>query len=170
MLRFFATILTTLIYTNHSFMTKNIQPPGFKRGEMGLIYKDDIVGIGKRPSHGDELEVHYRGWYYSPNSTEGIKFDDSRDRDPKKGLIFDYGISPIIQGWNLGIKTMNQGGVRSIIIPPYLGYGNKTVHATGRPSIPGNSELVFELELLAVKNNPLKKLQNRLSNFLFPRV
>ena len=88
----------------------------------------------------------------------------------KKGLIFDYGISPIIQGWNLGIKTMNQGGVRSIIIPPYLGYGNKTVHATGRPSIPGNSELVFELELLAVKNNPLKKLQNRLSNFLFPRV
>ena len=92
-------------------------------------------------------------WYYSPNSTEGIKFDDSRDRDPKKGLIFDYGISPIIQGWNLGIKTMNQGGVRSIIIPPYLGYGNKTVHATGRPSIPGNSELVFELELLAVKNN-----------------
>ena len=114
-----------------------------------LKIKDDIVGIGKRPSHGDELEVHYRGWYYSPNSTEGIKFDDSRDRDPKKGLIFDYGISPIIQGWNLGIKTMNQGGVRSIIIPPYLGYGNKTVHATGRPSIPGNSELVFELELLA---------------------
>ena len=38
--------------------------------------------------------MHYAGWYYAPGSTEGVKFDDSRDRDANKGLMFELGIAP----------------------------------------------------------------------------
>ena len=96
----------------------------FEKGPEGLLYKDDVVGTGPTPTVGDELEVHYAGWYYAPGSTEGVKFDDSRDRDANKGLMFELGIAPIIKGWSLGLETMKQGGKRSLIIPPALGYGD----------------------------------------------
>ena len=87
----------------------------FEKGPEGLLYKDEVVGTGPSPTVGDELEVHYAGWYYAPGSTEGVKFDDSRDRDANKGLMFELGIAPIIKGWSLGLETMKQGGKLSLI-------------------------------------------------------
>ena len=141
----------------------------FEKGPEGLLYKDDVVGTGPSPTVGDELEVHYAGWYYAPGSTEGVKFDDSRDRDATKGLMFELGIAPIIKGWSLGLETMKQGGKRSLIIPPTLGYGDVEVSSAGRPSIPPNSELRFELELVTVNNDIIRKMRRSLNDFLRPQ-
>jgi peptidylprolyl isomerase len=143
-------------------------PNNFIMGEKGLLYHDTVIGTGDSPSHGDELEVHYKGWYYSPNATMGIKFDDSKSRDKNKGLLFEYGKSPIIEGWKIGLKTMKAGGKRIIILPPSLGYGNKAVHSIGRPSIPSNSELRFEIELVVVNNNIIRKLRRNIYDFIRP--
>ena len=141
----------------------------FEKGPEGLLYKDDVVGTGPSPTVGDELEVHYAGWYYAPGSTEGVKFDDSRDRDATKGLMFELGIAPIIKGWSLGLETMKEGGKRSMIVPPALGYGDKEVRAAGRPPIPANSELRFEMELVKVNNDMIRKMRRGINEFLRPK-
>ena len=64
-------------------------PSDYEIGPEGLRFKDEVVGTGPSPTGGDELEVHYAGWYYAPGSTEGVKFDDSRDRDEARGLMFE---------------------------------------------------------------------------------
>ena len=145
-----------------------IDTGGFAAGDGGIMFKDEIVGEGKSVSKGDELEVHYKGWFYAPGSDSGIKFDDSRQRDNKHGLLFEYDISPVINGWKFGLKTMKEGGKRTILIPPSLGYGDKAAHSNGRPSIPANSELRFEIELITVNNDPIRKFRRTLYNFLFP--
>ena len=138
------------------------------KGEKGMLFRDSIIGTGISPSNGDEIEVHYKGWYYSPNSTFGVKFDDSRSRNIDRGLLFEYGTTPIILGWKLGLKTMKQGGKRTIILPPSLGYGNKTAHSDNRLSIPANSELLFEIELIHVNNNIFRKLRRKIHDLIRP--
>merc|ERR1712078_606618 len=61
------------------------------------------------------------------------------------------------------------GGKRSLIIPPTLGYGDVEVSSAGRPSIPPNSELRFELELVTVNNDIIRKMRRSLNDFLRPQ-
>jgi peptidylprolyl isomerase len=61
-------------------------------------------------------------------------------------MEFQYGVTSMIRGWDEGISSMKVGGKRKLIVPPALGYG-----AAGRPpSIPPNSTLIFEIELLGI--------------------
>jgi FKBP-type peptidyl-prolyl cis-trans isomerase len=59
-------------------------------------------------------------------------------------FAFRLGTNSTIPGYEQGVIGMRVGGTRRIIVPPSLGYGS-----TGNGTIPGNSWLVFELELLA---------------------
>ena len=151
-----------------SLHASKIDELDLSEGPEGLMYLDRLIGTGPSPSKFDELEVHYKGWYYDPVSDESIKFDDSRKRDKKKGLLFEYGTSPIIKGWIYGLQTMKQGGKRTIIVPPILGYGDEEVHSKGRPSIPKNSELRFDIELINVNNNIIRKIRRFLYQLLRP--
>jgi peptidylprolyl isomerase len=106
----------------------------------GLRYTDITVGTGATPQRGQTVTVHYTG-----TLENGKKFDSSVDRGTP--AEFRIGVGAVIKGWDEGLMTMKVGGKRHFIIPANLGYG-----AAGRPpDIPGNSTLIFDVELLGVK-------------------
>ena len=104
----------------------------------GLHYRDMEVGTGEEAAPGQDVTVHYTGWFL-----DGEKFDSSVDRGEPFG--FSLGAGNVIAGWDEGVAGMKVGGSRRLVIPPELAYG-----AAGRPGIPPNSTLVFDVELLGV--------------------
>ena len=106
----------------------------------GLKYSDLVIGTGATPQKGQTVTVHYTG-----TLENGKKFDSSVDRG--KPADFKIGVGAVIKGWDEGLMTMKVGGKRHFVIPSKLGYGPQ-----GRPpDIPGNSTLIFDVELLGVK-------------------
>lgn len=98
-------------------------------------------GDGKTfPSPGDELTMHYTGTLAS----NGKQFDSSRDRD--EPFQFQIGVGQVIPGWDKGVMKMSLGERATLRIPSAMGYGARGAGA----DIPPNSDLVFDVELLAI--------------------
>lgn len=110
---------------------------------LGLKMIDVKVGTGAQPKKGQTVMVDYTGWLYE-NGQKGAKFDSSVDRGYP--FMFQLGKGEVIQGWDEGVASMKVGGKRTLIIPPILGYGNR-----GNGSIPPNATLMFDVELLEIK-------------------
>jgi len=108
----------------------------------GLKIIDSKEGQGEAAKTGDTVQVHYTGWLYE-NGKRGTKFDSSVDR----GQPFEMtiGRTSVIKGWTEGLVGMKTGGKRELIIPSDLAYG-----PGGRPPIPPNATLDFELEMLKI--------------------
>lgn len=90
------------------------------------------------PTPGKEVVVHYVG-----TLLDGTKFDSSRDRG--QPLRFPIGVGRVIKGWDAGVLKLSKGETARITIQPEWAYGGRAVG-----TIPPNSVLVFEVELLAV--------------------
>ena len=105
-----------------------------------LIVEDLIIGSGKEAKPDSEIKVDYTGWL-----EDGTEFDSSL-KEGRTPLSITLGIGQVIQGWDQGVPGMKVGGKRKLTIPPHLGYGNRSVG-----SIPPNSTLIFEVNLLEVK-------------------
>lgn len=118
--------------------TKN-EFPDYKTTSSGLQYKDIEVGTGTMPEKGQICVVHYHG-----TLLDGTVFDSSKERG--QPFEFPIGVGRVIKGWDEGVMTMRIGGKRKLVVPPDLGYGSRTMG-----SIPPNSTLVFEVELLNIK-------------------
>ena len=116
----------------------NVDLDRMTRTSSGLYYEDISVGTGTQATVGTEVDVLYSGWL--PNGT----LFDSRTT-PASPFSFTLGLGQVIAGWDEGVSGMRVDGVRLLVIPPQLGYGY-----SGRGTIPGNSVLVFRLQLLAV--------------------
>ena len=119
-------------------MPKPTEPP--VELPSGLKYWNIKVGTGLRAIHGSRCAVHYTGWLKN-----GRKFDSSYDAG--KPYAFKIGKHQVIQGWEEGVRGMRVGGKRILQVPSELGYGSQNM---GEGTIPPNSILVFEIELLAV--------------------
>ena len=111
----------------------------------GLKYIDLKVGEGTKADNGMEVKVHYTLWLDS-NGEKGRMIDSSREPNPNP-FPFTVGMKDLIAGWNEGMLGMQAGGLRKLYIPSALGYGVK-----GKPPIlPGNADLIFEIELLEIE-------------------
>jgi len=110
----------------------------------GLQYIDLTVGNGDVAKAGDQVSVHYTGWLQNSDGSKGRKFDSSKDRG--QPFQFVLGQGQVIKGWDEGVQGMKVGGVRELIIPPALGYGQRGAGGV----IPPNATLIFEVELLGV--------------------
>jgi FKBP-type peptidyl-prolyl cis-trans isomerase len=106
-----------------------------------LQINDLKEGTGDAAQTGDTVLVHYTGWLYV-NGERSTQFDTSRAEG--RGLLeVKIGETPVLQGWTEGLVGMKVGGIRQLIIPPQLAYGE-----VGRPpTIPPSSTLEFEIEL-----------------------
>lgn len=112
---------------------------------LGIPYSstDLVVGTGNPATLGRSITVTYTGWLYSTTAADnkGTQFDTNQT-----GFSYVHG-SGVIAGFTQGINGMRVGGRRRVVIPPSLGYGS----AGSPPTIPGNSTLIFELELTAAQ-------------------
>lgn len=110
--------------------------------ESGLVYYDIKVGEGETPQPAAEVTVHYSGWL----AADGKLFDSSRLKDTPLTMT----LNRFVPGFTEGVGSMRVGGVRRLEIPAELGYGKRG----SPPKIPADSNLVFEVELIGVKNPP----------------
>lgn len=107
-----------------------------------MHYIDVAAGSGEAAKPGQKYTVHYTGWL-----RDGTKFDSSVGR--KEPLDFVQGRRLVIAGWEAGFEGMKVGGKRRLFIPYQMAYGEK-----GQGNIPPKSELIFDVELLGVKDVP----------------
>ncbi|MDO8998124.1 MAG: FKBP-type peptidyl-prolyl cis-trans isomerase [Bacteroidota bacterium] len=101
----------------------------------GLYYVMTTTGTGIQPNANSNVTVNYKG-----SLKDGKVFDQSAST----GATFNLG--SVIKGWKEGIPLFKKGGKGILLIPSALGYGNQ---ATG--SIPANSVLIFDIDLINVQ-------------------
>lgn len=112
----------------------------------GLTMRVLEEGDGPTAEPGQVVVVHYTGWLHDPSAPDdrGRKFDSSIDRG--EPFPFTLGAGQVIRGWDEGVRGMQVGEVRELTIAPELAYGER-----GSGPIPPGATLVFEVELLDVK-------------------
>ncbi|GAA6016385.1 hypothetical protein JCM11491_002393 [Sporobolomyces phaffii] len=107
--------------------------------KVEVVHKPTPCYIRSQPK--DSLSMHYDG-----RLENGREFDSSR----KRGQPFNFkvGAGQVIKGWDQGLLDMCPGEKRKLTIPPELGYGSRGAGGV----IPGGATLVFDVELLEIKN------------------
>ena len=104
----------------------------------GLQIVHEREGSGRNPTATDVVKVHYEGTF-----TDGRVFDSSI----KRGEPASFPLNRVIPCWTQGLQQMKVGGKAKLTCPPELAYG-----ASGAPpTIPPNSTLIFEVELLSIE-------------------
>lgn len=102
----------------------------------GIYYTVQQQGTGTRPTACSAVSVYYKG-----TLTNGTVFDQTQPGNPAA-----FNLGGLITGFKNGLLQIKTGGKVTIYIPPSLGYGSSAVG-----SIPPNSILIFEVELLATQ-------------------
>lgn len=120
------------------FMAKNAKAPGVVTLPQGLQYKVVREGPpgGLHPTPADEVKVHYEG-----KLLDGTVFDSSYER----GVPAVFPLDGLVPAWIIALQRMKAGDEWILYVPPALGYG-----AQDKGPIPGNSVMIFRIELLDV--------------------
>lgn len=115
----------------------------------GLRYIEGAPGDGAALPWCRTVAVHYTGYL-----VDGTKFDSSRDID--RPLVFTPGLGSAIDGFEQGVIGMRSCATRLLIIPPELGFGAEPRrNDAGEIIIPGNSTVVFDVEVLEIGGEPV---------------
>ena len=119
-----------------AFLEENKKKEGVVELPSGLQYQVIEKGEGDKPEATSKVKVHYRGTLLN-----GEQFDSSYDR----GEPATFGVNQVISGWQEALQLMSPGAKLKLFIPPDLAYGEN-----GNARIPGNSLLIFDVELLEI--------------------
>ncbi len=117
----------------------NFEPRKDRVAELEII--DVEQGTGEEVKPGATITAHYTGALVK----NGIIFQSSHDF----GEAITFGLDQVIKGWTNGVPGMKVGGTRRLIIPSEQAYGS--VRAS--KNIPPNSDLVFDIDLVAIPRN-----------------
>jgi FKBP-type peptidyl-prolyl cis-trans isomerase FklB len=123
-----------------AFLAANKKNDGVITLPDGMQYMVITNGSGPIPSPNDKVSVNYRG-----TLIDGTEFDSSF----KRGQPAEFPVTAVIHGWTEALEKMPVGSKWKLFIPADLAYGER-----GRPGIPPNSVLIFDLELLDTKAAP----------------
>jgi FKBP-type peptidyl-prolyl cis-trans isomerase len=120
------------------YLKENLTREGVKKTDSGLQYKILREGtLMKWPNAHSRVRVHYEG-----KLIDGTVFDSSYQR----GEPVEFGLDQVIPGWSEGVCLMKPGAKYEFTLPAHLAYGE-----VGVPDrIPGNSVLIFTVELLDI--------------------
>lgn len=120
-----------------AFLAENKKKEGVQATASGLQYKVITKGTGPMPKSDDTVKTHYRG-----TLIDGTEFDSSY----KRGEPATFGVTQVIKGWTEALLMMPVGSKWQLFIPSDLAYG-----PGGRPGIPPNAALLFDIELIAIE-------------------
>lgn len=123
-----------------AYRATNKAKPGVVTLPDGLQYKILTEGNGPKPTAGDSVVCNYKGTF-----VDGKEFDSSY----KRGEPATFPVTGVIKGWTEALQMMPVGSKWQLVIPPDLAYGEQ-----GRPGMPPNSTLVFEVELVKIAPKP----------------
>jgi FKBP-type peptidyl-prolyl cis-trans isomerase FklB len=119
-----------------AYLAANKTKPGVTTLPSGLQYKVLQQGSGPKPTASDSVVCNYKGTF-----VDGKEFDSSY----KRGEPATFPVTGVIKGWTEALQLMPVGSKWQLVIPPDLAYGQQ-----GRPGMPPNSTLVFEVELVKI--------------------
>lgn len=125
---------------NAAFFEKISHQAGIVRRPSGLCYEIVRPGAGAFPRPNQRVRVNYVG-----RLLDGTIFDRT---DPELGPL-DIDVSGVIRGWTEGVQLIKPGGLIRLYLPPELAYGDAATSG-----IPPNSALIFEVELLEIREVP----------------
>lgn len=121
------------------FLAENKKKEGVVTLPSGLQYKIFKEGTGKSPKLADTVTVHYKG-----TLIDGTEFDSSY----RRGGPASFPVNGVIKGWTEALQLMKEGAKWELYIPSDLAYGER---GTGRGGIGPSSTLIFNVELISVK-------------------
>jgi FKBP-type peptidyl-prolyl cis-trans isomerase FkpA len=121
------------------FAAKAAKEKGAKKTASGLLYVETQPGKGKQPVATDTVKVHYKG-----TLIDGTEFDSSY----KRGQPTEFPLNGVIKCWTEGVAMMKEGGKARLVCPSDIAYGDRGAGA----NIPGGATLVFEVELIEIKD------------------
>jgi len=127
----------------NKFLEENKKKESVKTLPSGLQYRVVTEGKGNTPKETDKVTTHYRG-----KLLNGTEFDSSYKRNQPA----TFAVNGVIQGWQEALQLMKEGGKWELFIPADLAYGE-----SGRPGIPPNSVLVFDIELISIAKEEAEK-------------
>jgi len=115
----------------------NIDLSAMDQTNTGVYIEDLTVGVGEGLVWGDRPTIRYTGWLH-----DGTEFDAGE-------FNFLMGNNQVVPGFEQGIFGMKFGGVRRMIIPPVLAYGDQSVGG-----IPAGWVLIFQVEVTEIVPAP----------------
>ena len=128
-----------------AYMARAAKEDGVKALPSGVLYKVVRSGpeAGPHPKVSDEIKIHYEGKLAATDKV----FDSSYER----GSPQVFPLAMLIPAWKEALVQMRPGDEWTLIVPPEQGYGEE---GAGGGEIPGNSVLIFRIELIGVLSHP----------------